>query len=38
MGSASSLDAGMGELHNGPKHLLSGADPEPYFDLHVVPH
>ena len=26
----------MGELHTGPKHPLSGADPESYFDLHVV--
>ena len=36
MGSTYSLDAGMGELHTGPKHALSGADPKPYFDLHVV--
>ena len=27
----------MGELHTGPKHPLSGADPESYFDHHVVP-
>ena len=27
----------MGELHAGPKHPLSGADPESYVDLHVVP-
>ena len=27
----------MGELHTGPKHPLSGADPESYFNLHVVP-
>ena len=27
----------MGELHSGPKHPLSGADPEPSFDLNVVP-
>ena len=27
----------MGELHTGPKHPWSGADPESYSDLHVVP-
>ena len=27
----------MGELHTGPKHPLSGADPEYYFDLYMVP-
>ena len=27
----------MGELHTGPRHPLSGADPMPYFDLHMVP-
>ena len=27
----------MGELHTGTKHPLSGADPESYFDLNVVP-
>ena len=27
----------MGELHDGPKHPLSGADPKSYFDLHVIP-
>ena len=27
----------MGELHTGPRHPLSGADPESYFDLHMVP-
>ena len=27
----------MGELHTGPKHPLSGADPESYFDLHMIP-
>ena len=27
----------MGGLNNGPKHPLSGADPEFYFDPHVVP-
>ena len=27
----------MGDLHTGPKHPLSGADPESYFDLHMVP-
>ena len=26
----------MVELHAGPKHPLSGADPESYFDLHVL--
>ena len=36
MGSTKSLDAGMGELHIGPRHLLRGTDPESYFDLHVV--
>ena len=28
----------MGELHTGPRHPLSDADPEFYFELHVVPH
>ena len=27
----------MGELNTVPKHPLSGADPESYFDLQVVP-
>ena len=27
----------MGELHPGPKHPLSDADTESYFDLHVIP-
>ena len=27
----------MGELHDGPKHPLRGADPESYFDPHMVP-
>ena len=27
----------MGELHTGPYHPLCGADPESYFDLHLVP-
>ena len=27
----------MGELHTGSKHPLSGAEPESYFDLYVVP-
>ena len=27
----------MGEIHTGPRHSLSGTDPESYFDLHVVP-
>ena len=27
----------MGEHHNGPKHSLSGADPDSYFDLKLVP-
>ena len=27
----------MGELHSGPRHLLSGVDPESYFNPHVVP-
>ena len=26
----------MGELHNAPRHPLSGADPEFYFNLHMV--
>ena len=26
----------MDELHTGPMHPLSGADPESYFDLHLV--
>ena len=37
MGSTWSLDAGMGRLHTEPKHPLSDADPESYFDLHMVP-
>ena len=37
MVSTSSLDAGMGELHSGPKPPLSGTDPVSYFDLHVIP-
>ena len=37
MGSTLSLDAGMGELHTGPKYPLSGTDQESYFDLQVVP-
>ena len=37
MGSTYSLDAGMGELHTGPRHLQSGTDHESYLDLHVVP-
>ena len=27
----------MGELHSGQRHPLSGADPESYFDLLLVP-
>ena len=27
----------MGELHTGLRHPLSGADPDPYFDLHALP-
>ena len=27
----------MGEVNTGPRHPLSGADPVPYFVLHVVP-
>ena len=27
----------MGELHTGPRHSLSDADPESYFDLLVIP-
>ena len=27
----------MDELHTGPRHPLSGTDPESYFDFHVVP-
>ena len=27
----------MGELHTGPRHPLSGADPESYFGGHMVP-
>ena len=27
----------MGQLHTGPKHPLSGTDPESYFNLHIVP-
>ena len=38
MGSTLSLDAGIGELHTRPKHPLSSADPESYFDLRVVPY
>ena len=26
----------MGELNTGPNHPLSSADPESYFDLHVI--
>ena len=26
----------MGELHTGPRHVLSGTDPESYFHLHMV--
>ena len=37
MESTYSLYAGMAEFHTGPKHPLSGADPESYFDLHMVP-
>ena len=35
VGSTLSLDVGIGELHTGS--MLSGVDPESYFDLHVVP-
>ena len=27
----------MGEFHTGPKYPLSDADPESYFDVHVIP-
>ena len=37
MGSMWTQDAGMGELHTGPIHPLSGTDPEFYFVLYVVP-
>ena len=30
-GSALTLNAGMGEFHTGPRHPLSGADPESYW-------
>ena len=32
-----SIDAGIGELHTGPKHQMNGADPESYTDIHVIP-
>ena len=34
MGSTESLDAGIGELHTGPKHPLSGVDTVSYFILN----
>ena len=37
MGSTWSLDTGICELHTGPRHPLSGADSESYFDLIMVP-
>ena len=37
MGSTWSPDAGLGDLHTGSRHPLSAADPESYFNLHVVP-
>ena len=37
LGSTLLQDAGMGELHTGLRHALSGADPETYFDHHVAP-
>ena len=37
MESTYTLIAGVGELHTGPKHPLSGADHESYFNLHMVP-
>ena len=27
----------MGELYTGSKHPMSGADPESYFDIHMIP-
>ena len=36
MGLTWSLDAGMGGLHTGPCLPQNGADPESYFDHHMV--
>ena len=31
------MDAGMGELHTGPKHQMSGTETESFFNLQDVP-